>query len=211
MAIRIIVPSIADCYEALGIVHKKYRPLIGRIKDYISLPKPNGYKSIHTTIFGPEGKILEVQIRTERLHDEAEFGIAAHWIYSNNRNWKDYFSKPASCQRSPKGNSTGSVSSETGRKRQAGNRMSSGSLLRSIFSKTIFLPLHPRGDVIEMPENATPVDFAYRIHSEVGDRTTGARINGKMVPLDHGIQNGDVVDIITAKNKRCPAATGSIS
>ena len=91
VAVRIIVPDIPDCYEALGIVHKKYRPLVGRIKDYISLPKPNGYRSIHTTVFGPQGKILEIQIRTPRMHDEAEFGIAAHWIYSGPKTWRDYF------------------------------------------------------------------------------------------------------------------------
>src|SRR3989339_1295785 len=91
VAVRIVVPDIPDCYEALGIVHKKYRPLVGRIKDYISLPKPNGYRSLHTTVFGPKGKFLEIQIRTSRMHDEAEFGIAAHWIYSDPKTWRDYF------------------------------------------------------------------------------------------------------------------------
>jgi len=205
VAIRIIVPTVASCYETLGIVHKKYHPLIGRIKDYISLPKPNGYKSLHTTVFGPEGKIIEIQIRTQRMHDEAEYGIAAHWIYSQGSTWKDllFFRKQTTSvpeeelewvdQMKKWHVETGGRSDEFWR-----------SLKIDFFKNHIFV-FTPKGDVIELPEGATPVDFAYRIHTEVGDRTTGAKANGKMVTLDYNVHNGDVVEVLTSKEKKLPS------
>lgn len=203
-AIRIIVPEIVDCYEALGIIHKRYRPMVGRIKDYISLPKPNGYQSLHTTIFGPEGRVLEVQIRTQKMHDEAEFGIAAHWLYEENkRTWKDYFSrKKAEPQESAEvawvkqlqewQNDVGSDSQE----------FMEG--LKIDFLKNHIFAFTPKGDVIELPEGGTPIDFAYAIHSEIGDKTNGAKVNAKMVALDYTIRNGDVIEILTDKNRVSP-------
>lgn len=212
VAIRIVVPTVAACYEALGIVHKKYRPLIGRIKDYISLPKPNGYKSIHTTIFGPDGRIMEVQIRTERMHKEAEFGIAAHWIYSEGRGWKDFLfglsnNSGSNDYRAPKvpESDLAWVKQLRAWHEETGGRTDEfWSSLRIDFFKNHIFAFTPNGDVIELPEGATPIDFAYRIHTEIGNRTTGAKINGKLVSLDSIIQNGDLVDIVKSKEKKMP-------
>lgn len=203
VAIRIIVPELADCYETLGIVHKKYNPLVGRIKDYIALPKPNGYRSIHTTVFGPEGKILEVQIRTKRMHDEAEFGIAAHWIYSEGKNWRKYIFKKNVANIPEKElqwlSQLKDWHTETGGK----NDEFWASLKIDFFKNHIFA-FTPKGDVIDLPENSTPVDFAYRIHSEIGNRLIGAKINGRIMALDSTIRNGDLVEIITTKQNKLP-------
>ncbi len=213
VAIRIIVPSVADCYEALGIVHKRYRPMVGRIKDYISLPKPNGYQSIHTTIFGPEGRIIEVQIRTPQMHAEAEFGIAAHWLYKEQTvsGWRAYlFGKKK----------RGGVRSPDDRQRQTRwikqlrewqNEVGSDHAefmksLRIDFFKNHIFAFTPRGDIIDLPEESTPIDFAYAVHTEVGNRATGAKANGKMVPLDYEIRNGDVIEILTTKDAKAPNA-----
>lgn len=204
VAIRVIVPTVATCYETLGIVHKKYHPLIGRIKDYISLPKPNGYKSLHTTVFGLEGKIFEIQIRTQRMHDEAEYGIAAHWIYSRGSSWKDFLFKkngPAVPDEELKWvEQLKAWHAETGGRSDEFWRS-----LRFDFFKNHIFCFTPVGDVIELPEGATPVDFAYCIHTEIGDRTAGAKVNGKMVSLDHVVHNGDMIDVITSKEKKLPS------
>ncbi len=204
IGIRVIVPELANCYGALGIVHKKYRPLVGRIKDYISLPKPNGYQSIHTTIFGPEGYLLEVQIRTKKMDDEAEFGIASHWIYSEKkRKLKNFFLK-----------SKYSVPDEelawVRQLREWQNDLGKNDRefiesLKIDFFKNHIFAFTPLGDIIDLPEDATPVDFAYRVHSEVGNRATGAKANGKMVPLDYKIRNGEVVEIITTRDHKNPS------
>ncbi|KKQ52770.1 MAG: GTP pyrophosphokinase [Parcubacteria group bacterium GW2011_GWD2_38_11] len=205
-AIRIIVQEVADCYETLGIVHKKYRPMIGRIKDYISLPKPNGYQSIHTTVFGPDGKIIEVQIRTQKMHSEAEFGIAAHWIYSEKKkkNWKDFLFK------TKKGVPEKEIEwvkqlrewqNEIGRDDEEFMQ----SLHIDFFKNHIFA-FTPQGDIIDLPEDATPIDFAYAIHGEIGNHAVGAKIDRKMVPLDHHIKNGEVVEILTSKERKSPNA-----
>jgi GTP pyrophosphokinase len=201
--IRIIVSNIASCYEALGIVHRKYRPMIGRIKDYISLPKPNGYQSIHTTIFAPEGKFLEIQIRSKKMHDEVEFGIASHWIYSENKkDWKSFFTKKGP-----------SVSKETftwieqlkdWQTELGKNNEEFIETLKFDFFKNHIFAFTPMGDVIDLPEDATPIDFAYKIHSEIGNRTIGAKANGKMVPLDYKIKNGEIVEIFTSKERKNP-------
>jgi GTP diphosphokinase / guanosine-3',5'-bis(diphosphate) 3'-diphosphatase len=206
VAIRIVVTTVAACYETLGIVHKKYRPLIGRIKDYISLPKPNGYKSIHTTVFGPEGKILEIQIRTERMHDEAEFGIAAHWIYTQGRTWTDIV-----LRREPKSGKVPKKELEWVQQLKQWHTETGGEsdeFWRSIkfdFFKNHIFAFTPSGDVIELPEGATPIDFAYKIHSEIGNRAMGAKANGKMVSLDYSIHNGDLLEIVTSKEKKLPS------
>lgn len=206
VGIRIVVPEVVDCYETLGIVHHKYRPLVGRIKDYISLPKPNGYQSIHTTVFGTDGKIMEIQIRTKKMHDEAESGIAAHWIYSDRKkSWTDFlkFGKQS--------------------KKYIGEELSWVNQLREWqvdlgkndpefmeglkieFFKNHIFAFTPHGDVIDLPEEATTIDFAYKVHSEIGNRATGAKANGKMVSLDYRVKNGDVIDIITSKENKNPS------
>lgn len=211
-AVRIIVPDIADCYEALGIVHKKYRPMIGRIKDYISLPKPNGYQSIHTTIFGPEGRILEVQIRTQKMHDEAEFGIAAHWIYSEKEKsvWKKYF--PGGSLLSKKKKEFPEKELKWVRQlREWQNEIGKDDdefiegLKIDFFQNHIFA-FTPKGDIIDLPEEATPIDFAYAIHSEIGSRTIGAKVDNNIVPLNYHIRNGQVVLILTSKENKKPSA-----
>lgn len=204
-AVRIIVPEVADCYETLGLVHKKYRPMVGRIKDYISLPKPNGYQSIHTTVFGPEGKILEIQIRTQKMHDEAEFGIAAHWIYSERmkKSWKDYIFRTSPTKPPQKEllwvRQLREWQTEIGR--------DDNELLESLkidFFKNHIFAFTPMGDIVDLPEEATPIDFAYAIHSEIGKQTVGAKADGKMVPLDYMIKNGQVIEIITSKDRKKP-------
>lgn len=206
VAIRIIVPEIADCYEALGIIHREYRPMVGRIKDYISLPKPNGYQSLHTTIFGPDGRILEVQIRTQKMHDEAEYGIAAHWLYTEKSRsiWSNIFSRKSAGTPAPKEltwvNQLKEWQKEIGRDDQ---EFMEG--LKIEFFKNHIFAFTPKGDIIELPEDATPIDFAYAIHSEIGHRATGAKIGGKMVPLDYQIKNAEVVEILTVKEKKKPS------
>ncbi len=211
VAIRIIVPSIADCYEALGIVHKRYRPMVGRIKDYISLPKPNGYQSIHTTIFGPEGRIIEVQIRTPQMHSEAEFGIAAHWIYKekSRSSWRNYFFRGTHKERERIEEQRQTRWVQQLREWQKDIASDNEEFMKGLkidFFKNHIFAFTPKGDIIDLPEESTPIDFAYAIHSEVGDRATGAKVDGKMVSLDHTIRNGQVVEILTTKEHKVPNA-----
>jgi GTP pyrophosphokinase len=205
VAVRIIVPEVTDCYETLGIVHKKYRPLVGRIKDYISLPKPNGYQSIHTTVFGPEGRIIEVQIRTEKMNNEAEFGIAAHWIYSEKekKSWKNYFSRKKSKVPEEELEWVKQLREWQNEIGQNDDEFMSG--LKIEFFKNHIFAFTPHGDIINLPEEATPIDFAYAIHSNVGDHATGAKVDSKMVPLDYHIRNGQVVEILTTKDRKLPS------
>lgn len=201
--IRIIVPDIASCYETLGIVHRKYRPMIGRIKDYISLPKPNGYQSIHTTIFAPEGKFLEVQIRSKKMHDEVEFGIASHWIYSEQKkDWMSFFTKKKSVV--PKETFTWIEQLKEWQAELGKNNKEFIETLKFDFFKNHIFAFTPLGDVIDLPEDATPVDFAYKIHSEIGNRIVGAKVGGKMVPLDYKIKNGEIIEILTSKERKKP-------
>jgi GTP pyrophosphokinase len=204
-AVRVIVPTIADCYETLGIVHKKYHPLVGRIKDYISLPKPNGYQSIHTTVFGPEGRILEVQIRTKKMDDEAEFGIASHWIYSEQekRGWKRYFVKDKSKKPEKEITWINQLREWQGELGKDDEEFIAG--LKIDFLKNRIFAFTPKGDIINLPEGATPVDFAYMIHSEIGNRTMGAKADRKIVPLSYKVQNGQVIEILTSKEKKKPS------
>ncbi|MFZ5982419.1 MAG: RelA/SpoT family protein [Patescibacteria group bacterium] len=205
IGIRIIVPEVADCYEALGIVHKKYHPLVGRIKDYISLPKPNGYQSIHTTIFGPMGKILEVQIRTPRMDLEAEFGIAAPWIYSEKK--QSLLKKLLWKKETPKIEKDLNWVKQL-REWQIGlgkDDQEFAETLKIDFFKNQIFAFTPLGDIVTLPEEATPIDFAYRVHSQVGSRAIGAKANGKMVPFDYHIKNGDVVEIITSRDPKNPS------
>jgi len=191
IAIRVIVDSLEDCYAALGIIHSNWKPLIGRIKDYIALPKPNGYQSIHTTVFANGGKIVEIQIRTKVMHEQAEFGIASHWIYSEGKiskrpeksdlQWLQEFSN---IQKNIK---------------SAGELFSS--LKMDLFEDRIFA-FTPGGDVKDLPSGATAIDFAYSIHTDVGNHCTGAKINGKIAPFDTKLVNGDIVEILVSKNSK---------
>ncbi|MDD3487258.1 MAG: RelA/SpoT family protein [Candidatus Moranbacteria bacterium] len=206
VAVRIIVPEIPDCYEALGIVHTKFRPLVGRIKDYISLPKPNGYRSLHTTVFGPSGRIIEIQIRTPRMHNEAEFGIAAHWIYSSPKTWRDYFLRRYSPEEIPEQElfwvkQLREWQTETG---QGDNEEDFLKSVKVDFFQNHIFAFTPKGDIINLPEGATPIDFSYAVHSEIGARTVGAKVDGKMVALDYKIHNGQVVEILTSKEMKLP-------
>jgi len=192
VALRIIVSSIGDCYATLGTIHKLWRPLKGRIKDYISQPKPNGYQSLHSTVFGDQGQIVEFQIRDEKMHEEAEYGVAAHWHYDENGARlpvKDIFwaKELAEVQKN------------------IFSKLSDLDDLKVDFFKNRIFVFTPRGDVIDLPEDATPVDFAYHIHTDVGNHCNGAKINDQMVSLDTPLNSGDVVEIILDKNRKGPS------
>lgn len=204
IGIRVIVQDVSDCYRTLGIIHKKYHPLIGRIKDYISLPKPNGYQSIHTTIFGPEGKILEVQIRTQIMEDEAEFGIASHWIYTEKKiKPRDlFFDKNVKV---PEKELLWVKQLHDWQRNLGKDDEEFMESLRVDFLQNHIFAFTPVGDIINLPEGATTIDFAYRVHSDIGNRTVGAKANGKIVPIEYEIKNGDVVEIITTKNPKKPS------
>jgi len=196
VAARIIVKDINDCYLALGAIHQVWKPLPGFIKDYIARPKPNGYQSLHTSVFGPEGKITEIQIRTPEIHNQAENGIAAHWVYKE-RNYKDK-------NRYPKIDDKELAWVKQLREWQKAVRGSDEffeSLKIDFFKDRIFV-LTPKGDVIDLPEGATPVDFAYQIHTTIGNECAGAKINGKIAPLDTKLESGDLVEIFTQKGKK---------
>ena len=192
VAMRIIVPDIKSCYEALGIIHKYYKPLPGLIKDYIAIPKPNGYQSLHTTIFCEKGRIVEIQIRTPDMHEHAENGIAAHWAYSEGGKKKIFKADLKETQW---------VSQLKQFLQEMKPREGLANLKIDFFRNRIFA-FTPKGDVKDLPDGATPIDFAYAIHTDLGHFTRGAKINGKIIPLDHKLKNGDVVEIIKGKTMR---------
>ncbi len=198
VATRIIVPTIADCYAALGIIHKTYTPLPKLFKDYIAIPKPNGYQSIHTTVFGPNNKITEVQIRTPEMQEQAEYGIAAHWAYQQHKDSKGYSRRRASIADSKELLWVKQLS--TWQKGFTNPEDFLHSLKIDFFNDRI-LAITPTGEVIDLPAGATPVDFAYQIHSAIGNAATAAKVNGKIVPLHGELKSGDVVEIVTQKNK----------
>lgn len=187
IAIRIIVPTVSDCYQALGLIHGKWNPLIGRIKDYISLPKPNGYQSLHTTIFGPEGEIVEVQIRTKEMHEHAERGVAAHWHYKQ---------KGKNNEANKSAVKLIEDLSQLSEKIKDPDEFKSS--LNLDFLKDRIFVFTPGGDIIDLPAEATIIDFAYAIHSDIGNGATGAKINGKIAPLHTELSNGDIVEISTS-------------
>lgn len=197
VALRIIVPSVSDCYRVLGIVHNMWRPLPGRVKDYIALPKPNGYQSLHTTIFTGDGGIAEIQIRTDEMHRAAEYGIASHLAY------KEGFFSFLKRSRVKQHKSLGWINDiiELQKHVAEGDTEYLESLKMDFFNDRVFV-FTPKGDVIDLPEGSTPVDFAYAIHSDIGDHIGGAKVNGKMVALDSKLQNGDIVEIQIRKDAR---------
>lgn len=202
IALRLIVPDVKSCYGALGIIHKLWRPVPGKFRDYIALPKPNGYQSLHTSVFTGPRVIVEFQIRTPEMHNEAESGIAAHWAYaeagkpkkgfkafgkkfnwiSQLQDWQKEFNQTA-----------------------GGKQPTSEELLEALkidFFRDRIFTLTPKGDVIDLPKGSTPLDFAYHIHSEIGNHASGSRVNGRMVSFTWELKSGDVVEIITQKNKK---------
>ena len=195
VAARIILNNVEDCYLALGVIHQTWKPAPGLIKDYIAMPKPNGYQSLHTSVFGPDGKITEIQIRTKDMHEKAENGIAAHWAYKEQKYNDSSYRKT---------NSKELVWVEQIREWQKAVRGSDEffDLLKIDFFKDRIFVLTPKGDVLDLPEGATPVDFAYNIHSTVGHECVGAKVNGKIAPLDAKLESGDLVEILTQKNKK---------
>lgn len=196
IAVRIIVPTVGDCYAALGIIHGRWTPLKGRIKDYMAQPKPNGYRSLHTTVFCEEGEIVEFQIRTLEMHRAAEYGIAAHWAYTEkgkksepiNSNI-DWVEQLAQIQREISDKQTYLHSLEE--------------LKIDVFKDRVFM-FTPQGDVIDLPEDSTPIDFAYAIHTDIGNTCTSAKVNDEVVSLNRTLKNGDIVEIIIDKNRKGP-------
>ncbi len=198
VAMRIVVPKVEDCYSALGIIHKTWPPVPHRFKDYIALPKSNGYRSLHTTVFGPENKITEIQIKTEQMHNEAELGIAAHFAYHQAKNTKAYIEKAASVADKKE---LSWIKQLRSWQQEFTNPEEFMQSFKIDFFQDRILTLTPKGEVIDLPLGATPVDFAYQIHTEVGNHCAGAKVNGKIATLNHKLRSGDIVEIIIQKNK----------
>jgi GTP pyrophosphokinase len=192
VGLRVLVENNRDCYAALGVLHVRWNPLPGRFKDYIAMPKFNMYQSLHTTVLGPEGKPVELQIRTEEMHRRAEFGVAAHWKYKEGKG------APPTANPSDTGELVW-VRQLMDWQRESADPGEFLDSLRFEINSTEVYAFTPRGDVISLPQGSTPVDFAYAIHTEVGNRTIGARVNNRLVPLESVLSNGDVVEIFTSK------------
>ena len=200
-AVRIIVDSVRDCYAVLGIIHEMYKPIPGRFKDYIAMPKPNMYQSLHTTLIGPNGQPFEIQIRTFEMHRTAEYGIAAHWKYKEVSN-----NGKVSVTQSEEAKMSWLRQILEWQKDMSDNKEFL-SLLKSdldLFSESVYC-FTPAGDVKTLPNGSTPIDFAYNVHSAVGNKMVGARVNGKLVPIEYVIKNGDRVEIITSQNSKGPS------
>ena len=198
-AVRILVDTVKDCYAALGVIHEMYKPIPGRFKDYIAMPKPNMYQSLHTTLIGPSGRPFEIQIRTLEMHRTAEYGIAAHWKYKEKQDGK--------VTTDTEGEKLNWLREVLEWQRDLSDNKEFLNLLKNdfdLFSDSIFC-FTPNGDVKNLPAGSNPVDFAYSVHSAVGNRMIGARVNGKQVPIDYVIQNGDRVEIITSQNTKGPS------
>jgi GTP diphosphokinase / guanosine-3',5'-bis(diphosphate) 3'-diphosphatase len=212
VAFRLVLKTIEDCYAALGVIHKLWPPIPGRIKDYIAMPKPNGYRSLHTTILCEGQKIVEFQIRNKEMHDEAENGIAAHWAYEQMKGGKDYARRRAA--RAETKEMAWVEQLRAWQNEFSDSKEFIDSLKIDFFKDRIFV-ITPKGEVIDLPQGATPIDFAYSIHTDVGNQCVGAKVNGKIVPLDYKLHSQDLVEVITQKGKKPSsawleiAATGS--
>ena len=202
-AMRVIVDSVKDCYGTVGVIHSLWKPLPGRFKDFIAMPKFNMYQSLHTTVIGPEGRPLEIQIRTHEMHEMAEFGVAAHWVYKQ-----------------PGGPAPGEAAGDAApgedaklkwlrsmldwQKELLDPREFMETLRTDLFEEEVYV-FTPKGEVKSLAAGATPLDFAYEVHTEIGHRCVGARVNGKIVPLHYELRSGDIVEILTAKRERGPS------
>ncbi len=199
-AVRILVDTLKDCYGALGVIHEMYTPIPGRFKDYIAMPKPNMYQSLHTTLIGPNGQPFEIQIRTYEMHKTAEYGIAAHWKYKESGDGK----KPPDQKEAEKMSWLRQILEW---QRDMSDNKEFMNLLKSdldLFSESVYC-FTPSGDVKTLPSGSTPIDFAYSVHSAVGNKMIGARVNGKLVTIDYQIQNGDRIEVLTSQNSRGPS------
>ena len=199
-AVRIIVESVKDCYAALGVIHEMYTPIPGRFKDYIAMPKPNMYQSLHTTLMSSVGQPFEIQIRTEEMHKTAEYGIAAHWKYKESNDGK----KSVEAQEEEKLSWLRQILEW---QRDMSDNREFLNLIKGdldLFAEDVYC-FTPQGDVKNLPNGSTPIDFAYAIHSAVGNKMVGARVNGKLVNIDYKIQNGDRIDILTSQNSKGPS------
>ena len=199
-AVRILVDTVKDCYAALGVIHEMYKPIPGRFKDYIAMPKPNMYQSLHTTLIGPNGQPFEIQIRTFEMHKTAEYGIAAHWKYKESSDGK----KPVGQSEEEKLNWLRQILEW---QRDMSDNKEFMSLLKNdldLFADSVYC-FTPQGDVKTLPNGSTPIDFAYSVHSAVGNKMVGARVNGKLVPIEYQIKNGDRIEIITSQNSQGPS------
>ena len=199
-AVRILVDTVKDCYAALGVIHEMYKPIPGRFKDYIAMPKPNMYQSLHTTLIGPNGQPFEIQIRTYEMHRTAEYGIAAHWKYKESSDGK----APVGKSEEEKLNWLRQILEW---QRDMSDNKEFMSLLKNdldLFADSVYC-FTPQGDVKTLPSGSTPVDFAYSVHSAVGNKMVGARVNGKLVPIEYVVQNGDRIEVITSQNSKGPS------
>jgi len=205
-AMRVIVSSVKDCYGAVGVIHSLWKPLPGRFKDYIAMPKFNMYQSLHTTVIGPEGRPLEIQIRTRAMHDLAEYGIAAHWMYKDDPNPNRPAGKGvgAAAMRDPDGKLKWLRSLVDWQKDVSDPREFVETLKVDLFEDDVFV-FTPKGEVKSLASGATPLDFAYEIHTDVGHRCVGAKVNGKIVPLSYQLKSGDIVEVLTSKRERGPS------
>ena len=197
IALRFVVPDITTCYLTLGIIHSLFKPMEGRFKDYIATPKQNGYQSLHTTVITPDKQIVEFQIRTQEMHDYAERGLAASFYYNEQKLTTAYTEGRIS--KLPTNLLWIKELQEATAKLSHGDKIDAKKLKLNLFSDKIFV-YTPKGDIIDLPKGAMPLDFAYRLHTEIGARCTGVKINGKMCNLNTKLQQGDIVEIITAKN-----------
>jgi GTP pyrophosphokinase len=199
VAMRVIVATLPECYAALGVIHEAWPPLPRRIKDYIAMPKPNAYRSLHTTVIGPDGKQVEIQIRTQEMHDENEYGIAAHWLYKEKNEGAKISGKKLAQE------IAWVQQLKNWQERFAGKSEDPEEFIRAMkidfFTDRIFA-VTPRGDVIDLPVGSTPIDFAYHVHSEIGNSAIGAKVNGTVSTLERVLKSGDVVEIVTQKGKK---------